>query len=188
MSEDKGLEDASNETLLDGDIEDLDTISADTIEDQPGFVDPPTGIYTLSVQKAATEIYVPKKGDNANKRMSRIKHIYRIDNVVEISDKSELIPPENALFSEQFSGNADGRKYWKFKAKAILNRKELGKATIKEICEELTNNSTPFRAKVINQQKTGDDGTVYTNIQVRVVQGRKSPTLDGGEVSTELRV
>lgn len=173
--EEAGLEDAQ-ETLLG--LEDLDNTKMDDIEDAPGFLnEPPTGLYILSVKKASTESYIPRKGDNAGKRMSRIKHIYEVVEVTELEDKNELIPPVGSLLSEAFGGDKDGRKYWKFKAKAILNKDDLGQATIKEVCTELMENSQPFKAKVTVKKHKGDDGTEYSNVQVRVAAATRQPEL-----------
>jgi hypothetical protein len=169
------LEDAQ-ETLLG--LEDLENTKMEDIEDAPGFLnDPPVGLYILGVKKASTEAYVPKKGDNAGKKMTRIKHIYEVVEIVDLEDKNELIPPVGSLISEAFGGDPDGRKYWKFKAKAILNKKDLGTATIKEVCMELTEGSQPFKAKVTVKKSKGSDGTEYSNVQVRVAQGTSQPEI-----------
>jgi hypothetical protein len=72
-------------------------------------------------------------------------------------------------------------KFWKFKAKALLNMENFGKATVKEINDKITDSEPEFDAKVTCNKTKNDDGTTFTNINVRVIDTKKSPSLEGGK-------
>lgn len=185
MSEENVLDkDLETQGALDGDdtlldLDSVDNMAGDEIEDVAGFVEPPTGLYRLKCTKAASRSYSPKKGDNANKKVTQIRFMYSIVKVIELDDKKELIPPETGMFSEQFQGTKQGMKYWKFKAKALLAMENFGKATVKEINDKITDSEPEFDAKVTCNKTKNDDGTTFTNINVRVIDV-KSPSLEGG--------
>lgn len=168
---------ALQETLLDLDsVEDMDF---ESIEDAPGFVTPPNGLYLLTVQKACVEAYKTKARDGKpSENRKRFAHYYTIDKVLELEDTSEQAPKEGDKFSERFMFNEQGVKYWKTKAKAILG--EVGKVSVANVLTELSTGNYHFKAKIQNKKSKGDDGKEYTNTQVRVLAKEAEPSLEGG--------
>lgn len=154
-------DEGASETLLD--LESINDIDLSTVEDVPEFVEPPNGVYQLGL-KAKIEGYKNKEGE-AN---TRIRHIYEIQKVIELADKTELEPTEGSLFSETFVANGEGLKYWKAKAKSILG--DLGNSKVSEVLNEL-NSGVSFRAttKLKKTADKNDKTKEFTNVQIRVV-------------------
>jgi len=165
----------SEETLLDLDsVEDMDF---DTIEDAPGFVTPPNGLYVLTVTKACIEAYKTKaRNGKPSENRKRFAHYYSIDKVIELEDANEQSPKIGDKFSERFMFNDQGLKYWKTKAKSILG--DIGKQTVANVLKELSNGSYTFKAKIQLKDTKGDDGKTYTNVQVRVMSKEQEPSLE----------
>lgn len=170
----------NEETLLDLDsVEDLDF---DSIEDAPGFVTPPNGLYLLTLDKACIEAYKTKaKGDKPSENRKRFAHYYSIAKVLELEDANEQAPKEGDKFSERFMMNEQGLKYWKTKAKSILG--EIGKVSVANVLKELSSGQYTFKAKIQLKKTTGDDKKEYTNIQVRVIAKEQDAALEGGVVN-----
>lgn len=155
-------------TLLN--LDDIENMSFDDIEDPPGFVTPPDGIYDLKVTKACIEKYKTK--DEPNVDHKRFANYYEILRVVEISDANEQAPKAGDKFSERFMQNEDGMKYWKGKAKAILG--DVGKVSVGNVLKELSTGNYEFRARITNKKSQGKKGTSnegkeFTNTNVRVI-------------------
>lgn len=148
----------SNDTILDIDSL-LDSNLAST-EDVPDFVTPPAGSYMLSIKEAKTEKFEskPKDGKPAIKGL-RLKVFYVVDQTI---DTKELPVADGSLFSESWMANEDGLKYFKKQAKAILNVKDLGDTSIRDILEGLS--GVQFKA-AISIRKSGE----FENVQVRPV-------------------
>lgn len=155
----------AEDTLLD--LDNLDNLDVSTVEAAPEFIEPPTGRYKLSVQVKKEE-GKPAEGDEEAKA-ARFRFIYSVVEVVQLKDKNELLPAIGSLFSESFSATQEGLKYWKQRATAILG--DLGKATIKEVNEQL--GEAQFTADVrLDISKAKDkDGNIreYKNIRVKVI-------------------
>lgn len=164
------MAEVTNETLLD--LENLDEMDVGGIEAAPEFIEPPVGRYRLGLQ-AKVEKY---EKDDESKR--RVRFIYNIRDVVELKDKTALVPAEGSLFSETFTVTPEGLKYWKSKAMSILG--ELGTATFGEVMNEL-NKGVSFLADVKTKQTTGKDAEgnkkEFTNVQVRVISSDQDPEL-----------
>lgn len=158
----------SSATLLN--LDDVENMSFDDIEDPPGFVTPPDGVYDLKVTKGCIEKYKTK--DEPNKEHKRFANYYEILRVVEISDANEQSPKTGDKFSERFMMNEDGMKYWKGKAKAILG--DVGKVSVANVLKELSSGSYEFRARITNKKSQGkkgssNEGKEFTNTNVRVI-------------------
>lgn len=173
----------TQETKVEDTLLDLDTIEGmdfDAIEDAPGFVQPPNGVYDLRVEKACIEKYKTKEGDERQ----RFAHYYIIDNVVELEDAAEQAPKNGDKFSERFMCNAQGISYWKTKAKSILG--DIGPGmTVPNVLKELTGGGYAFRARITNKKTKGKtDGKEYTNANVRVIaKAGDVPGLEGAETA-----
>lgn len=163
------------ETLLD--LDSVENMSFDSIEDAPGFVTPPNGIYILSLDKAAIESYKTKAKDGQeSENRKRFSHYYGIVAVKELEDVKDQAPPIGSKFSERFMFNEKGLSYWKSKAKDILG--ELGQGvTVANVLQELNSGTYSFIAKIANKKSKGQDGKEYTNTQVRVVSREIEPEL-----------
>jgi hypothetical protein len=162
------------DTLLEIDLDNFSDISMDTVEAAPEFIEPPNGRYRLGVT-AKTEEY-EKDGDIKK----RIRFIYSIQHVEELVDKDALIPADGSMFSENFSVTADGLKYFKTRAMAILGN--LGKSTIGEVINALNADGVSFLAdtKLKNtKSKDADTGEVktFTNVNIRVIGADQDPEL-----------
>lgn len=168
---------AIEETLLD--LDSVEGMDFDTIEDAPGFVTPPDGLYMLTVTKACIEAYKTKaRNGKPSENRKRFAHYYSIDKVLELDDANEQSPKEGDKFSERFMLNDQGLKYWKTKAKSILG--DIGKVTVTNVLKELSTGNYSFKAKIQNKKSKGEDGKEYTNTQVRVLAKEAEPSLEGG--------
>lgn len=160
---------AIEETLLD--LDNIGDIDFDSIEEAPGFVEPPDGVYMLVVEKAAIETYKTKEGETKK----RFSHYYSISSVVELADSTEQEPKVGDKFSERFQANEKGIPYWKTKAKAILG--DIGKVSVANALAELSTGNYSFKARVNTKKSKGKDGKEYKNVQVRVLTEAQHPEL-----------
>lgn len=164
----------ANETLID--LDNLDSVSLDSFDSAPEFIEPPAGRYKLGVQVKIEKYERDEKdaeGDKTGMKVAakRIRFVYSIQDVVELKSKNELAPAEGSMFSETFTATQEGLPYFKTRASAILG--DLGKASIKEVIEELNGESISFMADVklrVSKVKDADGNEKdYTNVNVRVV-------------------
>ena len=153
--------DTIEETLLD--LDSVEDIDFDSIQDAPGFIEPPDGVYKLNVEKAAIETYKTKEGETKR----RFAHYYAVSAVIELADPTEQEPKAGDKFSERFMVNDVGIQYWKTKAKAILG--DIGKVTVQNALAELSTGNYTFKARVNTKKSKGKDGKEYKNVQVRVL-------------------
>lgn len=174
-------------TLLDLDtVEDMDF---DSIEDPPGFVNPPDGVYDLRITKACIEKYkVKNPGPGESNERKRFAHYYTIERVVEIADSTEQEPKVGDKFSERFMMNEDGMKYWKGKAKAILG--DVGKVSVSNVLAELSSGNYLVRARITNKKSKGKKGTPdenkeYNNTNVRIIGKPGEPGFEGESPKVE---
>lgn len=170
------------ETLLD--LDNVDGMSFNDIEDPPGFVTPPDGIYDLKVTKGCIEKY--KTRDEPDVEHKRFAHYYEILAVVELDDSNEQEPKVGDKFSERFMMNDNGMKYWKGKAKAILG--DVGQVTVANVLKELSTGNYAFRARITNKKTMGKKGTSnekkeFTNTNVKVLA--KAGEIPGMATGTE---
>jgi len=174
---------AKDETTLT--LLDLDTVSSlsfDDLEEAPGFVIPPAGVYGLLLETAKLEEFTRKaKGDEPATKGHRIAHYYTIEAVEELIDPKEQKPPVGSKFSERFQLNEQGLKYWKTKAKQILGDSVDGaNLTVTNVIKELGAGTYRIKAKVALKvtDGTGENlGKKFTNIQIRVLERKKEPDL-----------
>jgi hypothetical protein len=164
---------------------DLDTVSSlsfDDLEEAPGFVIPPAGVYDLLLETAKLEEYTKKaKGDEPASKGHRIAHYYTIEAVEELVDPKEQKPPIASKFSERFQLNEQGLKYWKTKAKQILGDSVDGaNLTVANVIKELAAGTYRIKAKVALKVTDGtgeNTGKKFTNIQIRVLKRLEQPSL-----------
>lgn len=163
------------ETLLD--LDSVEGMNFSDIEDAPGFVNPPNGIYILTLDKACIETYKTKEKDGKpSETRKRFAHYYSVTAVNELEDAKEQAPTIGSKFSERFMLNEKGITYWKSKAKDIVG--ELGQGiTVANVLAELNTGNYSFVAKIQNKKTKGQDGKDYTNCNVRVVRKVVEPTL-----------
>lgn len=172
-----GTEDLDSTTLLD--LDNIDDLDFGSIEKAPGFVQPPDGIYILSVDKACVESYQTKgTSDKPAATKRRFAHYYSIVSVVELANASEQKPNVGDKFSERFMLNAEGKKYWASKAEDIIGKENIGAGVkVPEILQTLTTGGYQFKARVVNKKtpEKNPDGTLktggreFTNTNVRVM-------------------
>lgn len=176
----------TEETLLD--LDSVEDMNFDDIEDAPGFVTPPDGLYLLTLTKACIEAYKTKAtADKPSENRKRFAHYYAIAKVIELDDAAEQSPKEGDKFSERFMFNDQGLKYWKTKAKAILG--DIGKQTVANVLKELSSGNYTFKAKIQNKKSIGkSDRKEYTNTQVRVLAMEQNPSLEGGTPAVDASV
>jgi hypothetical protein len=156
-----------NQTLLS--IDDLMNMSVDSVEAAPDFLTPPTGDYLLGVKSAAVEKYRTKKMQDGEPDKTRIKIIYTIQEVKQLADANELIPPTGSMFSETFQGSQAGLEYWKKRAIEILG--VVAGSTVKEINDELAAGGYTFVARVTLKKTTDkESGDTYENVNLRVLK------------------
>lgn len=164
---DTGVENLENTSLLD--LDNLSDMNMDEIPDAPGFVDPPDGIYVLRCTKACIETY--KTREEPNKDKKRFAHYYAIEKVIELDNSDEQEPSVGSKFGERFLVNADGMKYWKSKAKAILG--DVGSISVADALAELSTEEYVFKARVQTRESKGkkesDKNKTYRNVQIRVL-------------------
>lgn len=184
MPEVNGTPEAGSEvteaTLLD--LDNIEGLDFDSIEDPPGFVTPPNGVYDLRITKGCIEKYKVK--ENPNETRQRFANYYEVIRVVELEDANEQQPKEGDKFSERFMMNEQGMKYWKGKAKAILG--DMGKVTVANVLKELSSGSHEFRAKIQNKKSKNErDGKEYTNTNVKVIaRAGEIPGFSEGKAET----
>lgn len=170
-------------------LDDIENMDFDSIEDAPGFVQPPDGIYKLMVFKADLNKYKVKPenqvpGEPTEKKRFRL--FYEIMEIEEMDEAAEQKPKVGDKFSENFMVNEEGVKYWKSKAKAIMGR-ELGKVTVANVLKELGAGNYEFRAKVQNTENEGKAGTAnagkkFKNTNVRVIgKAGEVPGMEAGQ-------
>lgn len=163
-----------DQTLLS--IEDLMNTSVDTVEAAPDFLTPPAGDYVLTVNSAKVEKYRTKKMADTDPDKTRIKIIYAIQEVKQLADANELIPPTGSLFSETFQGSQEGLKYWKKRAIDILG--VCTGSSVKEINDELEAGGYSFVARVTLKKSTDKDTKEeYENINIRILKGAQQAEL-----------
>lgn len=152
------MEHANNEaTLLD-----MDSIldqTMDAVKDVPDYVTPTNGNYVLSVASSELKPGLPAKaGKEAT--APRLVITYRIEEVLE----AEGLPPATgSLFSEGFTGTAQGLEYFKKQVRKILNTDDLGSASVRDLLTGLPEVGA-FNATV-KVTKKGD----YENVSIRPV-------------------
>ncbi len=169
----------SEETLLD--LDTVEDLNFDEIQDAPGFVTPPNGLYLLTLDKACIEAYKTKAKDGQpSENRKRFAHYYSIAQVLELEDPNEQSPSVGDKFSERFMMNEQGLKYWKTKAKSIVG--DIGKQTVANVLKELSSGMYTFKAKIQLKKTKGKDNKDYTNVQVRVLA--KEQDVEKGAVAT----
>jgi len=164
---------------------DLDTVSSlsfDDLEEAPGFIIPPAGVYDLLVETAKLEEYVKKAKDGKPaSKGHRIAHYYLVEQVEELVDPKEQKPAVGSKFSERFQLNEQGLKYWKTKAKQILGDSVDGaNLTVANVIKELGAGTYRIKAKVALKVTDGtgeNEGKKFTNIQIRVLDRKMEPPL-----------
>lgn len=154
------------------DLDDVLETNIDGVEDAPEFITPAAGSYILTVSEAKPEKYKTTDKESGEEiEKTRIKIIYSVVAVKELSDPEEAPPAAGSLFSEQFMTNPDGLSYFKRQAKNILGEDNIKGATIGAIISELSNGHT-FSADVklkVSKGKASDGSKrEYTNVQVRI--------------------
>lgn len=149
----------SNDTILD--IDALLDSNLKDVENVPDFVNPPAGEYDLGVAKSAIEKFESKAKDGkpAQKGL-RIRIGYKVNETI---DTKEAPVADGSMFSETFMANEDGLKYFKKQAGKILNVKDFGDTSIRDIIDAL-NATESFKAK-ITIRKSGD----FENAQVQPI-------------------
>lgn len=179
-------EQEANLTLLD--LDTVSTLSFDDLEEAPGFVIPPNGVYDLLLETAKIEEFTSKEkgtqgqeGYKAAAKGHRIAHYYTIDECLELVDPKEQKPAKGSKFSERFQLNEQGLKYWKTKAKQILGDNVDGaNLTVANVVKELATGTYRVKAKVNLKvtDGTGENaGKKFTNIQIRVLERKVQPDL-----------
>lgn len=155
---------ASQTTILD--LDSMMDVEMDKIETVPDFVNPPAGLYMLTVTDVKTDKYTPKKStENPNpKEAARIKIFYRVDSTLECV---ELPVKDGSLFSESFMFTEDGLKYFKRQAMNILNVKDFEGAKLKDVFDGLK--EAAFKAKLTVRKTANPAGGEYENVQVRPI-------------------
>lgn len=161
------------ETLLD--LDEVLGESIDNVDDAPEFITPPDGLFRLSMVGAKAEKYkTTDKESGAEVQKTRLKLIYGVEEVKELSDPEDAPPSKGAMFSEQFMTNKQGLSYFKRQAKNILGEDTIKGATIGQILSELGNGHS-FDAEVKVKTSKGKDGQgkerTFQNVQVRIKPG-----------------
>jgi len=154
------MSEIQNETILD--LDELLDSNLDQVEDLPDYVDPSSGLYSLSIAEAK----INKSKDP--KKASRIVLTYKIEEVIEV-DAGGYPVPTGSLFTEGFQGTADGLKFFKRQAKKLLNADDLTGISLGDLLGGLKGLS-PFGARVaVRKSKNAETGQEYTNIDVRPI-------------------
>lgn len=147
-------------------ILDLDALldsTLDTVEDIPDYLNPPTGLYNLSIVDA--EIKAGKKADPAKKQAAKAARIL-ITYKVEGTTETEGIPvPDGSLFTEGMQGTEDGLKFFKKQARKLLNVDSLDGVSIRDILGSLKEIGV-FDARIVLKETPGDNGRTYENVNV----------------------
>jgi len=149
----------SNDTILD--IDALLDSNLSQVENVPDFVTPPAGEYNLGVKESKIEKFESKAKDGkpASKGL-RVRITYMVN---ETKDTKEPPVADGSLFSESFMANEDGLKYFKKQASKILNVKDFGDTSIRDIIDAL--NATEAFDAVVTIRKSGE----FENVNVRPV-------------------
>lgn len=142
------------DAMLDGNLND--------VADVPDYVTPPEGNYTLGISDVALD-------KRKNKDGTETPQIVLTYVVSETKETKGMPVADGSLFSERFTYNEDGLKYFKRAAKNILNVSDLNGVTVRDIFATLKD-SAPFTAVISHSQSKSEDGnTTYTNVRVRPV-------------------
>lgn len=171
----------SNDTLID--LDNLDDVSLEGVDAAPEFIEPEAGRYKLGVSAKIEEYEKDEVLDKVKTgekiKAKRIRFTYYIQEVLELKDKKALMPAEGSMFSETFTATQEGLPYFKTRASAILG--DLGKATIKEVVNELNAENLSFTADVKTRttKSKDDEGNErsFTNVNVRVITGNQEVEL-----------
>lgn len=148
----------SDNTILD--LEAMLDVSMGSVETLPDYQNPPAGNYVLTVSDAA----VDKKKNKEGKENVLIVVTYKVDKTIEVSDTSEPPVSDGTLFTERFQVSEDGLKYFKAQAMRILNVKDVGDASLRDVIDSLKNEQ--FKARIA-YRKSESNGKEYTNINIR---------------------
>ena len=147
-------------------ILDLDSLldsTLDGVEDIADYINPPTGLYQLSIIEA--EIKAGKKADPAKKQAAKAARIV-ITYKVEATTETEGIPvPDGTLFTEGMQGTEDGLKFFKKQARKLLNVDSLDGVSIRDILGSLKEIGL-FDARIVLKETPGDNGRTYENVNV----------------------
>lgn len=163
------------ETLLD--LESVNNLSFDDMEEAPGFVTPPDGIYHLTLESAKLEKYTTKATPGkAAETKNRINHFFKIDKVYELSNANEQSPAPGSKFSVRFMVNENGLKFWKSQAKDILgDGVQGGNLTVSSVLQEMSSGAYNFKARIKQRTSPMKDaqgqptGKNFTNLQIQVL-------------------
>lgn len=149
-------------TLTILDLDSLLDFTLDGVEDIADYINPPTGLYSLSIPEA--EIKAGKKaekpGDKA--KAARIIITYK----VEATKETEGLPvPDGTLFTEGMQGTEEGLKFFKKQARKLLNVDSLDGVSIRDILGSLKEVGV-FDARIVLRTSKGDKGQDYENVNV----------------------
>lgn len=166
-------------------MEDLDNISIDEIESAPGFVNPPTGRYKLKLDSCKTDVYTPKSGDNKGKKVRRLKHIYTILSVSELTDASEQVPANGSKCSKNWNIDDKGLPYWKKHIEDLFGVDTIKGLTFGDLRAYVNEKAPAFECKIKMDKKLGADNTVLENWNMSIVsvdgaEGESAPAAGGG--------
>lgn len=151
-------------TLLDLDA--LLDAELDSVETMPDFINPPPGIYLLSVKDAKIEKYdVKEDGNKTGEQGNRIRITYAVDKTEEV-EAGELPVPDGSMFSESFQGTEEGLKFAKKAMMNILGVSDFEGAKLREILDAVK--GTQFKAR-ITVRVSSSGGRNYENVQIRAI-------------------
>ncbi len=154
------MQDQTQDTLLD--MDDLDSLTLDGIEEAPEFMTPPSGRYTLGINKAEVFKRESEDGDT-----QAIRLIYFTRETIELNSQDEDKVPDGSLFSETF-GIPDGLKYFKTRMKKVLGD-DVDGIKIKDMLEALPvafgENGDKMIAATLKKTISKKDGNEYENVR-----------------------
>ena len=138
----------------------------DNIAEAPDYINPPSGSYTLSVKDCVTESYTNKK---LKVQCQRIRVTYSVLATLELSKSDEQPVPDGSMFSETFTGTAQGLGYFKKSSKAIMNVSTLDGVPLRDIISSIKGSAFDAILTVKQTPKEGSTTEFYENVSMRVV-------------------
>lgn len=153
-------------------MEEMENMSFDEVEANPGFVQPPVGVYRIGLHQANIKTRKNKEG----KLQRNINHIYKILATEELADSSEKPVADGGLFSERWQMTPEGLGYWKPRVSEIIGEGQTTGMRVTDVVRLLNDGGYTFKAKISHRETKDKDGKTYININIQVIErGQEVP-------------
>src|SRR5690606_31920075 len=146
-------------TILD--LDKLMDSTLDNVADIPDYMNPPNGLYVLSIHDAVIE--KGKAKEDGKPVGSRFKLTYKVDETIETT---EAPVADGTLFNETFMGTEQGLEFFKKRVKSVMNADDLSGVAIRDLLEGLK--GVQFKAALTTRTSISN-GKSYENVNIRPI-------------------